>query len=48
MAHGWNGEMSLAIRLKNNSRGKVKEIQKEAGASYPSYHRNPQGETFAK
>jgi hypothetical protein len=47
MVHGWNGEMSLAIRLKNNSIREVKERQKEA-AFYPSCHRNPRGETFAK
>lgn len=40
MVHGWNGEMSLAIRSKNNSIGEDKETQKES-TSYSNYHRKP-------
>jgi hypothetical protein len=46
MAHGWSGEMSLAIRSKN-SIGELKERQNEV-ASSPSCYINHDGGTFAK
>jgi hypothetical protein len=46
MAHGWNGEMSLAIRLKNSIR-ELKERHSEA-ASYLGCHTTPDGGMFAK